>query len=92
MNRDNSKTINSLKEERNSAPVRKPSFKNGGATNQTVAIASPTAAAAAIDASSNLAEQRRWALNVKHEIQWSYSNSTSTMKLLFRIIMFVILA
>ena len=59
LNRDNSKTINSLKEERNSAPVRKPSFNNGGATNQTVAIASPAAAAAAIDASSNLAEQRR---------------------------------
>ena len=75
MNRDNSKAINSLKEERNSAPVRKPSFNNGGATNQTVAIASPAAAAAAIDASSNLAEQRRWALNAKDKEH----NSTCTI-------------
>ena len=68
LNRDNSKTINGLKEERNSAPVRKPSFNNGGATKQTVAIASPSAAAAAIDASSNLAEQRRSVLNAKHKV------------------------
>ena len=58
-NRDDSKSHNDLKGERNSAPVRNSSFNNGGATKQIVAIASP-AAAAAIDASSSHAEQRRW--------------------------------
>ena len=57
-NREDSKAPSSLKAESNTAPERNSSFSTGGATKQIVALASP-AAAAAIDASSNLAEQRR---------------------------------
>lgn len=57
-NRDDSKVLSFAKRERNSAPESDFSFNRGGATKQIVAIASP-AAAAAIDASSNIAEQRR---------------------------------
>jgi hypothetical protein len=57
-NRADLKAPSSLKAESNTSPQRIPSFSTGGATRQIVALASP-AAAAAIDASSNLAEQRR---------------------------------
>ena len=57
-NRDDSKVLPIVKRERNSAPESNSSFNTGGATKQIMALASP-AAAAAIDASSNIAEQRR---------------------------------